>query len=290
MTRTVAALLATLLVLPGAWAQEDAKSEKEQAKEEAKKRDDDAKAALKNYREARGKAKSADDVIEAVQKLENADPHPMIRQELANVLGGDRSIDVRIAAASALGKFKKDPAACEVLLQNAKTQKDEGLRRKCLQRFGAIAPFGKSRDLKPFFHDENNVIVKEAIESIEQVNSIRMLQPLIELLGELESIREDKGDQGGGGGAPLPGVPQGDNTNNQKVKRKRELMDPVRKAINSLWKKYDSRTKLNDYTSANSQLLRNKSFLMKIQELEDREDKGIKADPTGDSKDGKEMK
>ena len=283
MIRTLAAVLATLLVLPGAWAQEDEKSEKERAKEEAKKRDDDAKAALKNYRELRAKARSADDVIEAIIKLEDAEPHPSIRAELANVLSTDRSIDVRISAAGALGKYKKDVAAADILLQNARGQKDEGLRRKCLQRYGAIAPFGKSKDLKPFFNDENNVIVREAIEAIAAINSIRMLQPLVELLGELEQIKEDKGDQGGGG-PPLPGVPQNDSTNNQRLKRKRELTDPTRQAINALWKKYDSRTKLNNYTEANTQVQRNKSYLMDLQKKEDLEDKGVKTESAGDSK------
>lgn len=282
MIRTTTALIATLLILPGAWAQEETKSDKEKAKEEAKKRDDDAKAALKTFREAFFKGKSPDDRIEAIQKLENAEPHQLIRAELGNILGTNPSIDVRIAAASALGRFKKDVGACEILLTNAKAQKDEGLKRKCLQKYGSIAPFGKSRDLKAFFNDENNVIVRDAIEAIEAINSVRMLQPLVELLGELEQIREDKGDQGGG--TPLPGVPQGDTTNNQKVKRKRELTEPTRKAINTLWRKYDSKTKLNKYTDANAQLLRNKSYLMKIQETEDREDKGIKDETSGGSK------
>ena len=286
MIRTVAALIAMLLVLPGASFQEDEKSEKERAKEEAKQKENAAKAAIKAYWDARRNPKSADVIIEAIQKLEDAEPHPLIRQELARALGGEPSIDVRIAAASALGKFKKDTAASDILLQNAKTQKDEGLRKKCLQRYGAIAPYSKSKDLKVFFNDENNGIVKEAIEAIEQINSIRMLQPLIELLGELDQIKEDKGDQGGGG-PPLPGVPQGDSTNNQRLKRKRELTDPVRKAVNTLWKKYDSRTKLNDYTSANSQFQRNKSFLMDLQKKEDLEEKGVKTEAGADSKDKK---
>ena len=286
MIRTAAALIATLLLLPGASFQDDEKSEKERAKEEAKQKETAAKAALKAYWDARRNPKSADDIIEAIQKLEDAEPHPLIRQELAKALGGEPSIDVRIAAASALGKYKRDPAASDILLQNAKAQKDEGLRRKCLQRYGVIAPFSKSRDLKAFFTDENNAIVKEAIEAIEQINSIRMLQPLIELLGELEQIKEDKGDQSGGG-PPLPGVPQGDSTNSQRIKRKRELTDPVRKAVNALWKKYDSRTKLNDYTNANSQFQRNKSFLTDLQKKEDVEEKGMKTEPAGDSKDKK---
>jgi hypothetical protein len=277
-----------LLVLPGA-SYQDEKADKEKAREEAKKRDDDAKAAIKAFNELRAKAKNPDDVIEAIQKLEDAEPHPLIRVELTKLLEGDRSIDVRIAAAGAMGKYKRDAAACDVLLRNAKAQKDEVLKKKCIQRFGNIAPFGKAMDLKRFFNDENNAMVKEAIEAIEAINSIRMLTPLVELLGELEQIREDKGDSGGG--PPLPGVPQGDSSNNQRQKRKKELTEPTRKAINALYKKYDSKAKLNNYTDANTALQRNKPFLLKLQEKEDLEDKGIKpGEEIGDSKDRKDGK
>jgi hypothetical protein len=285
MTRTLAALIAMLLVLPGA-SYQDEKADKEKAREEAKKRDDDAKAAIKAFNDLRAKAKNPDDVIEAIQKLEDAEPHPLIRVELTKLLEGHPSIDVRIAAAGAMGKYKRDAAACDVLLRNAKSQKDEGLKKKCLQRFGHIAPYGKAMDLKRFFNDENNAIVKEAIEAIESINSIRMLTPLVELLGELDQIREDKGDSGGG--PPLPGVPQGDSSNNQRQKRKKELTEPTRKAINNIYKKYDSKAKLNNYKDANDSLQRNRAFLLKLQEKEDLEDKGMKpGEEAGDSKDGK---
>jgi len=287
MTKSLAALLALLLFLPGAAPQDP---DKEKAKEEQRKKDEDAKAVLKTYHEMRQKGKTPDDAIEAVQKLQDAEPHVTIRNVLLGVLQGDPSIDVRIAAASALGSYKRDAGACDALLRNAKTQKDMGLRKKCIQRFGAIAPFGKSMDIfKTFVNDENTEIVKEMIEAVEEIKSIRMLRPLVDLLGELEQIREDKGDSGGG--PPLPGVPQADSTNNQKVKRKKDLTDPTRKAINTIYKKYDSKAKLNSYTEAIAQLQRNKSFLDKLKDEEDRRDKGTKDPGQGydSSKDGKGM-
>ena len=274
MTKILAGLFAALLFLPGAGPQED-KAEKERAKEEAKRKEDEAKAVLKTYRETLSKAKSADDIIEALQKLEAAEPHSLIRQELATRLSSDRSIDVRIAAASAMGKYKKDNAACDILLQNAKAQKDENLQKKCIQRFGDIAPFARSMDLKVFFTSENNNIAKEAIEAIKEIGSLRMLKPLIDLLGELESIREDKGESQGGG-PPLPGVPQNESSNNQRLKRKQALTEPTRSAINAIYKKYDSKAKLNTYTEANTQFQRNKSQILDQQKKEDLEDKGIK--------------
>jgi hypothetical protein len=281
MMRSSAWLIGLLLVLPGASFQ-DPKTDKEREREEQKKKDDDAKAALKTYREARGKARSADDHIEAVQKLENAEPHAAIRAELANVLGGDRSIDVRIAAAAALGKYKKDTLAATILLQNARGRQDDGVKKKCLQKFGAIAPYGRSKDLKPFFNHENNDLVREALEAIKDINSLRMLPDLIELLGELEQIKEDKGDSSGG--APLPGVPQSESTNNHKIKRKKELTAPTRDVINALWKKYDSKAKLNTYTDANNQYRRNQRQIEEYVRKEDLEDKGIKEDASKDMK------
>lgn len=288
MIKTIAALLAALLILPGAAPQDGGQSDKDKAKEEQRKKDEDAKAALKTYHEMRKKARTPDDDIEAVQKLQDSERHITIRNELIRVLETDRSIDVRIAAASALGGYKRDVGACDALLRNARSQKDMGLRKKCIQRFGAIATFGKSMDIfKSFVNDENTEIVKEMIEAVENINSVRMLRPLVDLLGELESIREDKGDSGGG--PPLPGVPQNDSTNNQKQKRKKDLTDPTRKAINTIYKKYDSKAKLNTYTDANSQLQRNKSFISKLQDEEDRRDKGIKDGGQYDSSDGKGM-
>ena len=287
MTRTLAALIAALLVLPAAMPQDDPKDDKEKAKAEAKKRDEAAQATLKEYREAKAKARSADDTIEAVQKLGEAEPHPLLRNEILNVLQTDRSIDVRLAAAGSLGKYKRDVAACEALLRNARAQKDQLLKLKCMQKFGAIAPFYKSLDLKSFFDDEDIAMTKEAISAIEAINSVRMLRPLVDLLSELEQIREDKdGSQGGGQGVPPPpGVPAGSsNSTEQKQKRKKELTAPTRMAINTLWKKYDSKTKLNDSTQANAALARNRSFIQKIQDQEDREDKGLPPEAPGKDK------
>src|SRR5258706_559710 len=142
MTRTLAALIATLLILPGASYQDDSKADKDKAKEEAKKRDDDAKAALKAYKELRAKAKTADDVIEAINSSRRPPP------------------------------------------------------RVCRLAGPAHIP-------------------------------------------EAKLVR--------GGGPPLPGVPQGDSSNNQRQKRHNELTEPTRKAINHIYKKYDSKAKLNTY-------------------------------------------
>ena len=287
MSRMLALAVAVLVALPGAWAQdEEPKDEKEKAKQAAAV----AQKAIDAYRADLAKAKNDDDIAAAIQdNLDTADPHPLIRAVLANLLQTHPRIEVRITAASSLGRYKKDRDVARILFQNAKSQRDEGLQKKCLQRFGAVAPYGMSVDLKAWFYGENLVLAREAIEAAESINSIRMLQPLVELLGELEAIREDKPQDGGGNyGPPPPGVPQGgSNQNNEKVKRKKELIDVTRKAINVIWKKHDPKSRLNTYKDANLAVQRNRKFLDKIRADEDAEDNGVKPLPKDEKKESK---
>jgi len=287
MTRILALLTATLVSLPGARAQDEAPMD---PKEKAKQAEAAAKKAIEAYHADTKKAKNDDDWSAAIQdNLDAADPHPLIRQVLANILQSHPRIEVRITAASSLGRYKKDREVAKILLQNAKSQRDEGLQKKCLQRFGAVAPYGMSMELKGWFYNENLGFAREAIEAAESVNSIRMLPPLVELLGELEAIREDKPQEGGGNyGPPPPGVPDGSsNQNNEKVKRKKELIDVTRKAINVLWKKHDPKSRLNTYKDANLAIQRNKKYLDKIRADEDAEDNGVKPLPKDEKKESK---
>jgi len=287
MSRMLALLVATLVALPAARAQDEAPMDE---KEKAKQAQTAAQKAIDAYHADDRKAKNDDDRSAAIQdNLDAAEPHPLIRQVLANILQTHPRIEVRITAASSLGRYKKDRDVAKILFQNAKSQRDEGLQKKCLQRFGAVAPFGMAGELKWWFSSENLALAREAIEATESVNSIRMLGPLVELLGELEAIREDKPqDSGGNYGPPPPGVPQGSgNQNNEKLKRKKELIDVTRKAINVLWKKYDNKSRLNTYKDANLAIQRNRKGLDKIRTDEDAEDNGVKPAPKDEKKDSK---
>lgn len=287
MTRILALLIATLVALPGARAQDEAPMDE---KEKAKQAEAAAKKAIDAYHADDRKAKNDDDRSAAIQdNLDTAEPHPLIRHVLGNILQTHPRIEVRITAASSLGRYKKDREVAKILFQNAKSQRDEGLQKKCLQRFGAVAPYGMAVELKWWFSNENIALAREAIEAVESVNSIRMLGPLVELLGELEAIREDKPqDSGGNYGPPPPGVPQGSgNQNNEKLKRKKELIDVTRKAINVLWKKHDPKSRLNTYKDANIAIQRNRKYLDKIRVDEDAEDNGVKPLPKEEKKDEK---
>jgi len=286
MIRTTAWLVASMLALSG--AQEDSKEEKEKAKQaEAA-----ARKVLDAYRADMSKATTPGAAVMAVMNhLHGATPHPLIRATLASVLKGHPFVDAQMVAADCLGKYKKDREAAQILLLSAKAHpKVPDLQRKCLQRFGAVSPYGMAGELVPWFGDANPDVAREAIEASVAVNSVRLIPPLIELLGELESISEDKIKRSFIQEPPLPGAPGGTpmDTTNKKIFRKKRLTDPTRKAINILWKKVDPKSvKLSFYKDASAALAQYRNDLLKVQEAEDLEDRGAKPsdkDPKKDSK------
>ena len=272
MMRTLALLFAALIVLPAASLQ-DPPEDKEAKKVEAAKAEEEAKAALKSFREKRVKAKTEADVIECMEILKEAKPHKLIRTELIqNLTNRGLKMKVRIEAADILRKYKKDPVACDALFRTAKSERGpdlRDLRKASLRSYGAIAPFGKSVDLKDLFPDVDTAVAREAIEAVESIKSVRMLKPLLDLLGELERIRED---DGGDRGPPVPDGTPGQGDNNSKRDRKKELLDPTKDAINTLWAKHNSQKKLKDYTEANRAVADARADLKKIQDEEDKQD------------------
>lgn len=276
MMKTIAALIAFLTLLTGATFQEfeeekDGKKQDEGNKGDPKKKEEAAKAAVKAYQETRKKAKSDDDHISAIDSLAEADAHPLILKELLAVLESQFAPTVRAAGAKGMRKYKKNPLASDALIRNARTQKDEDLRKTCLKSFGEIAPFGKSVELQSIFPDEAHAVVKAAVEAVEAIKSVRMIRPLTDLLGELERIREDDGGDRG------PGVPgggsgqQGDKE--QRKKRKSELLTPTLGAINALWGKVDTKLSFKKYADANRALIDHRAAVKKTQDEEDKADK-----------------
>ncbi|HEY3226152.1 MAG TPA: hypothetical protein VGK61_04030 [Planctomycetota bacterium] len=271
MTSSRAALIAALLFLPASSLQEDPKAEKEKARQELKKKEEEAKAALKAYREERAEAKETDDHVRAVDKLGEADPHALIRTELLSVLNGPGLDPIRTAAAEALHKYKKDPAACDALIRHAKSREGADLRKRCLKSFGTIATFGRSTDLQVLFNEDDSTIARQAVDAVDAIGSVRMLRPLVDLLGELEQIREGRDP------APPPGSRDprgGDSGDDHRIRRKKELLDPTKKAISTLWSKHGLGKAPKDATEATAVLAANRPKLKKIQEDEDAQDRG----------------
>ncbi len=276
-----AALIAALLFLPAAAFQEPPKDDKEKKKEEQQKLDDEAKAAVKAFQDKRKKAKTEDEVIDAMAPLKEAKPHRLVRAELFSILGGKLPYPIRTEAAAYLKAYRKDILVCDTVLKVAKAERipdSVDLRKRCLRTFAEIAPFAKSVDLQHLFSDVELKVAREAIEAAETMKSVRMLPSLVALWGELDRIREDDGgkDPGpGGGGQELPGGGGGpkEGDNSAKKKRKEELLDPAKKAVASLFGKVDSKIPVKTYTEANKGLQENRAKIKKIQDEEDEKDR-----------------
>jgi len=278
MTRVLALLVAVLSALPIVRTQED--------KEKARKADAAAKKAVDACQSALTKARTPEAAVDAIRDhLDGADPHPLIRTRLSQLLQGHPFVEARIAAVDALGRYQRDKEAARVLMVNSRLQKDLELQKKCLRRFGAAAPYGMSLELKAWFPSESHALAREAIEAAEAVDSIRMLQPLVELLAELEAIDEKEASGPGPNDPPIPGA-SGKSTQYEKVMRKKALIDPTRKAINTLWKKHDPKTTLETHAAAAKALAANRKQLFAIQEQEDLADRGVKPSDDEGKKEG----
>lgn len=281
------------LIALGAAAQDDPKAEAEKRKQEEKAKEEAAKKAVAEFQKEFGKAKNAGEQTSALDILRDAEPHKIIRTTLAGLIGYPNP-DVRAEVVAVLGssKWKFDREAADLLLGTANRTpvKELDFKTKCIFRFGKIAPYSYAPKLKNMLDSDTIEIVKEAVDACKEINSVRSLPDLISLLGKLDAIREDKKDPSQGSyGPPPPGVPQGQNPNqqDQKAKMKKEVTPLVTSAINSLLKKYDDKAKANTYVEANKFYNKNKQFIDKLIPKEDREEKGLPAEED-EKKDEKE--
>ncbi|HEU4338981.1 MAG TPA: hypothetical protein VFS19_02845 [Planctomycetota bacterium] len=253
-------MIATIGALLLSWAavQDPAK----QAADEA------AAAVVKDYKDKRAKARKDEEVKAAILQLTKANPHPLIRSELISVLDSRLHPDLRLGAAEALGGYAKDRTACNALIPGAyegRGREMSELRKRCLRAFGAIAPHARSTDLQALFSDPDVWVCREAVVSAGRIRSVRMLGPLVSLLGELERIRDDDIDRG-----PNPRPPKVDHV---KLRRKRELMQPVREALQLIWSKVNAKIRIVIYIQVERLLSEYRADIQKALVGEDRQDR-----------------
>lgn len=280
MLKPFAFALAALIAL-GAAAQDDPKAEAEKRKQEEKAKEEEAKKVVAEFKKEFGKAKNPGEQVSALDILRDAEPHRLIRETLAGLIGYNNP-DVRAEVIGVLGsakwKYDKDVATLLFNTANQTPIRDLDFKTKCIFRFGKVAPFSMAPKLKNMLGDDTIEIVKESVDACKEINSVRMLPDLIALLGKLDSIREDKKDPSGGSyGPPPPGVPGGaPNQQDEKAKMKKEVTPMVISAINSLLKNYDDKAKVNTYVEATKYYSKNRSFIDKqILPKEDRIEKGL---------------
>ena len=198
------ALLSLVLTL-AAWAQD------------AKKKDEEAKAKLAEYRKELKSCKTDADVVKVLEGLGSLQ-HPKVLTELKGWLGKG-SVESAIAAAEQIGKYKKDKDAAESLAGAAGARREKDAVVKFLRYAGDVGYKPTTARLVGFFRNKETDVAREAIDSCAKLKSRDAVDPIISMGRELESIKEEKDTGGLGGGVRGGGVTGGVNNDNQVRKQ-----------------------------------------------------------------------
>ncbi len=218
-------IVALALTLP-VWSQED-----------EKKKEEEAKAKIAEFKKELKGAKSDADVAKAIEKLGELQ-HPKIVSELKIFLG--KSIEMASAAGEQLGKYKKDKDAAEALMSSAGVRKDKEGIVKCLRYAGDTAFKGIAPKLVGYFKHREVDVAKEAIDSLAKIRTAASIDPLINLWRELDGIRDDQKDSGGLGGGlgggigGAGGVGVGNSVQEEQLRRKGDLTGAVEAALSKI--------------------------------------------------------
>ncbi|MFN3485801.1 MAG: HEAT repeat domain-containing protein [Planctomycetota bacterium] len=201
--------------------------------EAAKDSDEEAKAKIAEFRKELKNCKTDQDVARALQALGETQ-HPKILAELKTWLSKP-SLDVAVAAAEQISKYKKDKEASDALLGAAGSRKDKDAIVKCLRYAGDVGYKPAVTKLTGYFKHREVDVAREAVDSCGKLRSRDAVDPLIGLLRELEGIRESQPGTGGGGG--LGGLVGGGGlggVQEEQQKRKRDLTPAVLSALSHI--------------------------------------------------------
>ncbi|HZE95944.1 MAG TPA: hypothetical protein VE981_02845 [Planctomycetota bacterium] len=204
--------------------------------DDAKKKDEEAKAKIADFKKELKGAKSDKDVIRAIEGL-GALQHPRVLSELKNYLG--RTPDEVAAAAEEIGKYKKDKDAAETLVNAAGARRDKDSIVKCLRYSGDTEYKPLVGKLTGYFRNKDTDVAKESVDSCAKLKSKDAIEPLLNLWRELDAIKEEKAGQGGGiggiGGGGLTGAGGvGASMQDEQLKRKRDVTPAVESALKKI--------------------------------------------------------
>jgi len=216
------------------------------AVDEKKQKEEEAKAKIAEFRKELKKCKTAGDICLAIQTLGSVQ-HLKILDELRIWLFRPEP-EICAAAAEQIGKYTKDRVAAELLMAAAKSRKDPDGIISCLRFAGDIGYRPIAPQFVPYFRHKNLGVAKEAVDSLGKLGSASSIEPLIKLARELEGVPE--GQWGGGVNLPLAGpagnLPGGGwegSPQNDMLTRKRELLEPVHRALSNItgerWKTHN---------------------------------------------------
>src|SRR5262245_54247952 len=203
--------------------------------EDEKKKDDEAKAKIAEFKKELKTAKTDKDVARAIGSLGDLQ-HPKVMAELRPYLskGGEAAV----TAAEQISKYKKDKDAGETLIGAASGTKEKDLTVKFIRYAGDVEYKGIVPKLANLFRHKEIDAAKEAVDSCAKLRTKDAIDPLLSLWKEMEAIREEKSGKGGNdlggglGGALGGGI--GQSMQDEQLKRKRELTPAVETALKKI--------------------------------------------------------
>jgi hypothetical protein len=206
--------------------------------DDAKKKDEEAKAKIADFKKELKTAKSDKDVARALESL-GALQHPKVLSELKSYL--TKSVEIAVAAAEQIGKYKKDKEAAETLMAGSNAR-DKEVMVKCIRYAGDVEYKGIVPKLANLFRHKEVDAAKEAVDSCAKLRSKDAMDPLLNLWRELDGIKEEKNNGGAGGGlggglggggiTGAGGV--GQSYQDEQLKRKQSLTPAVESAIRKI--------------------------------------------------------
>ena len=225
--RSAVTILAGLVLSSFATAQDP--------KEEAKKKEDEAKAKIAEFKKELKTAKTDADRAKTLEMLGDV-KHPKVLEELKGYL--KLSTEVAIAAAEQIGKYSKDKDAAETLVATAAARRDKDAIVKCIRYAGDVGVRTIIPKLVGFFKHKEVDVAREAIDSCAKLRAAASIDPLLGLWRELDSIKDEK-DPGGGVGGGLGGGLGGGITGTNPIedgnkKRKSDLTPAVEGALGKI--------------------------------------------------------
>jgi len=200
----------------------------------AKKKDDEAKAKIAEFKKELKGAKTDADRAKTLSILGDVQ-HPRVLDELKTWLKSPSS-EVAIAAAEQVGKYSKDKDAADTLMATAGARRDKESIVKCLRYAGDVGVRGITPKLVGFFRHKDTDVAREAVDSCAKLRAGAAIDPLLGLWKDLDAIRDDKDSGGLGGlGGGLGGGLTGTNTlADEQKKRKTDLTPAVESALNKI--------------------------------------------------------
>ncbi len=204
--------------------------------EDEKKKDEEAKAKIADFKKELKTAKTDKDIARAIEGLGSLQ-HPKVLSELKSYLS--KTTEQAVAAAEQIGKYKKDKEAAESLVGAASARRDKDGIRKCLCYAGDTEFKGIISKLVGFFHHKEVDAAREAVDSCGKIRGREAIDPLLGLWKELEGIKDEKqgGNVGGGLGGGLGGGIAGGVQNSmqdEQLNRKRSLTPAVESALKKI--------------------------------------------------------